>query len=219
MKNKFSLKTVVLEVFIVIVGISIAFWLNNWGEEKKERRLEVEFLKTLRSDLAIDSAAFVYQIQQNERNIKHLRAFVKILRNEDYINDSVSWYVGAFLNRNNWIINSNTYEILKSGGKLDIISDFELRSDISVFYRIRAFQADRILDVIQNFADDQMDPYLTKNTDYFISRSPDSSFIRDLEFQNLLALWTEFSDQKLRLYEGILADITQLIFKLDAHLK
>lgn len=219
MKKKLSLKMVVLEIFIVIVGISIAFWLNNWGEERKERTLETEFLKTLRSDLASDSAAFVYQVGQNQRNVKHLNAFVNILRKKDYANDSISWYTGVFLNRNNWIINDNTYEILKSGGKLDIISDFQLRSDISIFYRIRTFQTERILDVIQTFTDNQLHKYLTQKTDYFIRNNPDKAFVRDTEFQNLLALWMEFSEQKLGLYEEISEDITQLISKLDTHLK
>ncbi|GAB5527035.1 MAG: hypothetical protein Roseis2KO_49070 [Roseivirga sp.] len=218
-KNKFSLKTVLLEIFIVIVGISIAFWLNNWGEERKERRLEKEFLKSLRSELATDSTAFVYQIEQNERNLRHLNSFVSILRNKDYENDSIQWYIGTFLNRNNWIINANTFEILKSGGKLDIIQDFELRSEISYFFRIRTYQTEQTLDVVQAFLDNQMNAYLIKNTDYFIQYKPQKGFVRDTEFQNLLASWTDMTDEKLLLYEDILEEITYLISKLDDQLK
>lgn len=219
MKTKFSFKTVVLEIFIVIVGITIAFWLNNWGEERKERRLETEFLKTLRSDLASDSAAFAYQIEENQENVKHLYSFVHVLRKKDYANDSVQWFIGRFMNRNNWIINANTFEILKSGGKLDIIQDFDLRSEISRFFRIRTYQTERMLDVIQTFQDDQMNVYLTKNSDYFIQSRPDKSFVRDIEFQNLLAGWADLNDEKLYLYKDILTDITQLISKLDEQLK
>ncbi len=218
-KSKFSLKTVLLEIFIVIVGISIAFWLNNWGEERKERRLETEFLKTLRSDLATDSAAFAYQIEQNERNLGHLNSFVSALRNKDYENDSINWYIGTFLNRNNWIINANTFDILKSGGKLDIIQDFDLRSEISQFFRIRTYQTEWMLDITQTFQDNQMNVYLTKNTDYFIQYQPKKDFVRDTEFQNLLASWADLTDEKLVLYEDILKEITYLISKLDVQLK
>lgn len=218
-KNRFTIKSVLLEIVIVIVGISIAFWLNNWGEEQKERKLEVEFLKTLRSDLASDSAAFAYQIGENRENVKYLDSFVEVLRNEDYANDSIEWFVGTFLNRNNWIINDNTYEILKSGGKLDIIQDFDLRSDISAYFRIRTYQTERMLDVIQTFLDNQMNVYLTKDTDYFIQNNPDKAFIQDTEFQNLLTLWFFFNGAKLGLYEEILDDITELVSKLDEELK
>lgn len=218
-KNKLSFKTVLLEILIVIVGITIAFWLNNWGEERKERSLETEFLKTLRSDLATDSAAFAYQIEQNERNLHHISRFVSTLRNKDYQNDSIQWYIGTFLNRNNWIINANTFEILKSGGKLDIIQDFDLRSEISQFFRIRTYQTEWMLDVIQTFQDNQMNVYLTKNTDYFIQYQPKKDFVRDTEFQNLLASWADLTDEKLVLYEDILKEITYLISKLDVQLK
>lgn len=218
-KNKFSIKTVVLEIFIVIVGISIAFWLNNWGEERKERTLEVEFLKTLRSDLAMDSSAFAYQIGKNQKNVKRLNSFVKVLQNEDYTNDSIQWFISSFLNRNNWIINANTYEILKSGGKLDIIQDFDLRSEISAYFRIRTYQTERMLDVVQIFLDNQMNVYLTQNTDYFIHNKPDMAFVRDREFQNLVAVWADLNNEKLALYEDILANITQLVSKFDEQLK
>lgn len=217
--NKLSIKTILLEILIVIIGITIAFWLNNWGEERKERDLEMEFLKSLRTELATDSAAFAYQVGQNEKNLAGLNGFISLLRKKDYKNDSVTRFIGSFLNRNNWIINDNTFEVLKSGGKLDIISDFELRSDISAFYRIRTFQTERILEVIQHFMDNQMQVYLTKNSDYFISEQPDPAFVRDPEFQNLLVLWSELNDHKLGLYDQIIADITQLISKLDEHLE
>jgi hypothetical protein len=218
-QNKLSFKTILLEILIVIIGITIAFWLNNWGEERKERALEMEFLKSLRTELATDSAAFVYQVDQNEKNLERLNAFINMLRQKDYENDSINRFIGSFMNRNNWIINDNTFEVLKSGGKLDIISDFDLRSDISAFYRIRTFQTERILDVVQHFMDNQMQVYLTKNTDYFISEQPDRSFLRDAEFQNLLVLWSELNDHKLGLYDQIIVDITQLISKLDEHLE
>jgi len=217
-QKKFTFGTVIMEIFIVIVGISIAFWVNSWGEERKERALETEFLKTLRSELATDSLAFAGQIESNAVVMDRLERFVEICRTEDYDNDSIPWFVGNFLNRYNWILNTNTYDMLKSGGNLDIISDFELRNEISSFYQVRGFQTSKILEVLQGFADNQMNPYLTKKTDYFISYNPKRDFIRDTEFQNLLALWTDFTGSKLGIYEATLEEITQLITHFDEHL-
>lgn len=217
-QKKFTFKTVLLEIFIVIVGISIAFWVNSWGEERKERALEMEFLRTLRSELATDSVAFASQINNNQEVIDNLYRFVEICRTQDYDNDSIPWFVGNFLNRFNWILNTNTYEMLKSGGNLDIISDFELRNDISSFYKVRGFQTAKMLDVMQDFTDYQMNPYLTKHTNYFISNNPDRDFVKDTEFQNLLALWASYTESKLDIYEGTLEEITLLMTDFDEHL-
>ena len=218
-KRNLSLQGIILEIIIVIIGISIAFWLNNWGEERKERALEVEYMKAWRGELASDSTIFLYQIERTETQVEHLQRFCDILRAKEYDNDSIPWFVGMFLNRNNWIVNSNTYETLKNSGKLDIISDFEFRAEISLFYRIRTLQTEEMLNLVQRFSENHMDKYLTQNTDYFISNSPDNSFVRDTEFQNLLALWTELHAQKGAVYKETVNDITHLISKLDAYLE
>ena len=41
----------ILEVFVVVIGLLIAFSLNNWRESIKEKKVELESLKNLRSDL------------------------------------------------------------------------------------------------------------------------------------------------------------------------
>lgn len=218
-KQKNSFGNILLEILIVIIGISIAFWVNNWGEEKKERALEKEFLRSLKSELVSDSLAFDAQVKVNLESVKHLGRFAEICRNQDYDNDSIQWFIGMFLNRGNWVLNSNTYEMLKSGGNLDIITDFELRTAISEFYHLRGLQTSKILDIIQEFLDSQMHPYLTKNTSYFISYKPDQGFVRDQEFQNLLVIWLDFTDAKLDIYQGVLADIRSLMPMLEESLK
>lgn len=218
-KNKTSVGQIALEIAIVIVGISIAFWVNSWGEEYKERALEVEFLKTMHADLKADSSAFEYQIENNIKNQKVLKDFMNLCREKRFEKDSVQWYVGRFLNRNNWILNSNTFEILKNGGKLDIIEDFDLRNEVSFFYKIREFQTDGMLEFTQQFLETQMYVYLTQNSDYFINDVPNTDFVQELEFQNLLGRWYELSREKLDVYRGTLRDINNLLPKLRAYIE
>ncbi|MFY0592155.1 hypothetical protein [Roseivirga sp.] len=213
-----SFLAIVLEIIIVIIGITVAFWMSNWGDRRKEIGMGDEFVRTMINDLESDSAAFVYQIANIEENLERVEAFMEICRKKDFENDSIQWYVGNFMNRNNWLINSNTYEILKSGGKLDIITDFDVRSEISFFYRIRTYQTDRILEISQNFIDEHMDPYLTKNSDYFIAQIPNNKFVQELEFQNLLGRWRDLKEEKLDIYERTLEDINLLVPKLMDYL-
>ncbi len=214
-KPNFSFKKFLLEVVIVIIGISIAFWVNNLGERQKERNLEKEFLRSLKSDLRQDSTAYKYQIENNKVNLKYLDVLIDICRSQDYANDSTQWLVGRFLNRNNWILNTNTFDMLKSGGNLDIISDFELRNEISAFYHIRGFQSTGVLEIIQGFLDNQMYPYLAKNSDFYIKSTPSLGFVREREFQNLLVLWRDLTESKLDIYEGTIEGISQLLPKLN----
>lgn len=216
--RKRTFSYVLLEIIIVIIGISIAFALNSWAERRKEIKMGDEFVKTMISDLQSDSAAFVYQIANIEENMSNVESFRDLCRQKRFDSDSLSWFVGNFMNKNNWIVNSNTYEILKSGGKLEIITDFDLRNDISFFYRIRTYQTDMILGLTQEFIEGHMNPYLTISSDYFINKVPDTGFAQDREFQNLLSRWYGLKEEKLDIYESTLEDIKMLIPKLQSYL-
>ena len=43
------------EIVLVFIGILIALQINNWNEDRKERRIEVRYLENLRADLKNDS--------------------------------------------------------------------------------------------------------------------------------------------------------------------
>ncbi|MEO9483617.1 MAG: DUF6090 family protein [Ekhidna sp.] len=52
---KSNWKEYLIELVIVIIGITIAFWLNNMAEAAKEDKLEAKFVNDIRSDLIRDS--------------------------------------------------------------------------------------------------------------------------------------------------------------------
>ncbi len=47
------------EIVLVVIGILIALQINNWNEDRKERRIEVRYLENLRADLKNDSLALL----------------------------------------------------------------------------------------------------------------------------------------------------------------
>ena len=40
-----------LEFLVIVLGISISFWINNWDENKKRKIVEIKHLKELKSDI------------------------------------------------------------------------------------------------------------------------------------------------------------------------
>ena len=39
------------EIFIVIIGITLAFWLNNWADNLSSKKLRDQYLESLKLDL------------------------------------------------------------------------------------------------------------------------------------------------------------------------
>ena len=51
-----------LETLVVIIGILIALFLNNWSDTRKQEALEIKFLKRMVSDLASDTTYYSKRI-------------------------------------------------------------------------------------------------------------------------------------------------------------
>lgn len=58
------------EIILVVIGILIALGINNWNENRKDRKQENEFLISIRKDLKQDKAFIQLIIEQLEPRIK-----------------------------------------------------------------------------------------------------------------------------------------------------
>ena len=47
------------EILLVVIGILIALQINNWNENRKERLIEIKYLKNLKHDLQNDSTDLI----------------------------------------------------------------------------------------------------------------------------------------------------------------
>ena len=54
------------ETLAVVVGILVAFALDNWNEERKQDLLEIQYLNGLRADLVNDTAYYNRRISGSE---------------------------------------------------------------------------------------------------------------------------------------------------------
>ncbi|OZV68023.1 hypothetical protein CA834_10255 [Winogradskyella aurantia] len=83
------LKYAIGEIILVVIGILIALGINNWNENRKNKRLEKVVLNNIFENLAIDSVQFnYYQNQYKQIDKLHLDLYKFGLKNK--IVDSIS---------------------------------------------------------------------------------------------------------------------------------
>lgn len=117
------------EILLVVIGILIALQINNWNESRKERLIEIKYLKNLKHDLQNDSTDLVYykkihlgQADAAEELVKYAKS--KNL-NDLYLLDSLFTTVMLWWE---FVPNNNTFEELRSSGNLKIIRNDTIKN-------------------------------------------------------------------------------------------
>lgn len=121
------------ETLAVIVGILIAFALDNWNEERKLKKDEISMLKNFSESLKNDVVAFEYPLQINPRVSNSIEVIIESIEKDIPYHDTLKYNFRntAYL----WAadINESIFETLKSKG-LSLISNEQLRQHIIDVY-------------------------------------------------------------------------------------
>ena len=123
------------ELVIVVLGILIAFQVENWRESRAEREAEAVALAGLASDLSADLDLIARFVERSERRAAAMDGLLMSLQSGMVEAPEVlaeRWLEVVFgLSFN---LNTATYAGLKDGSRLHIIRDEELRAGLIVYY-------------------------------------------------------------------------------------
>lgn len=199
-------------VLSVIIGVSLAFWVNDSAERtKKEKELSLvidSFIEELTSD-SITYAEF--QIPDNQNQIQAINEAVSFLRDDNY--DSLITRFERAVNLNNYHPSSNTFNSLTSSGKLDLIDDFQLKQRLTTYHSVLAFEAKHRGQFQVDFYSDELLPWMIYNLDFV---NPDFDVIDKTELSNLLMIYGSLVQNKIRQYELLAFEAGKLKRKLEA---
>ena len=134
------------ETIAVVVGILVAFALDNWHEQRQSKEQEINLLKELVENLESDCKQYENRIKWQEKLIANIDRLIGHLEAKRPYEDSlkitmmqISWFEEFSVNR-------SAYETLKSVG-IERISSTELKKAITHHYDVLI--ADKSM-IIQN---------------------------------------------------------------------
>lgn len=145
MKKKYWLKYL-LDLLVVIIGVTIAFGLNSWRESSRESAQEDIYIESLQNDLSKDLEMLEDLIARQELNLSRINLLIEMKHSGEIVADSLS---PCFRSMNYSIAFtplSTTFRSLESSGKMDIISDFALRKELISYYDLYCAAIEQIDD-------------------------------------------------------------------------
>lgn len=137
-ENKFSqyLLYAIGEIILVVIGILIALQINNYSEQKKERKQEIILLQNLSKDVGLDIKQIESNSKKTNERLGRLNTTLSFLNNKDSIGiDEFSNRSFEFMVDNYFSSNSGIFDEAVSSGKMSYIKNPQLSQAIFDYYR------------------------------------------------------------------------------------
>jgi hypothetical protein len=125
------------EIILVVIGILIALQINNWNENRKERIKEKAYLTRLKEDLISDKKTIELNQDFYQDVFVAGNLVLSHAEGEDDITASNWDVLTAYFHASQiWpmLMQSSTYEELKSSGELSLIQNVNLRNRLPFYH-------------------------------------------------------------------------------------
>ncbi|WP_424961463.1 DUF6090 family protein [Ekhidna sp.] len=210
----------IANLLVVILGISIAFYMEGWREEAGNRMQEQKYLESMATDLQTDMEALDTLLKINEEISSALVNLSMASVGRPYGSDSALMFQTLKIQYNPPFTPQRTaYESLKASGKMDLISDFELRNQIVDLYEQFYRGTTEYDDALEEHVRDFVKPYYMKNVRFTGPQSIDPSFLNDDEFRNIIFAYRYLFIAKNEFYKKVLSKTdsvkNEIVYHLD----
>jgi putative acetyltransferase len=121
------------DLLIVIVGVSVAFQLNNWKMNRDEKEMEKFYLQSLSVDLDSDITYLTEILESIEHDQAQVKKYLQE-SNDSTNNTDLGEVIFDVLSLENFTQHQNTYQTLLQGNGLSVLSDAAMRSQITDYY-------------------------------------------------------------------------------------
>lgn len=118
-ENKFSkyLIYAIGEIVLVVIGILIALWINNWNIEQKEEKFELELMSELKTNLLRTIDDININIGYHERSIKSAKIILDAFKIDNNRHDTLESHYANVALIPQFLVNKTAYEKLKLTGQ------------------------------------------------------------------------------------------------------
>lgn len=188
------------EILIVIIGISLAFAMNKWGEERSNKAQKEQYINNLKQDIAADKEQLEANLVTIKEKIIQADDVISILGNDVPNKNLRLRGVFSIANLTNFTPKDYTHQTLVNSGDLKLMNDFELKTTIQKHYTdykliLDAYKRQEIINK------DYIGKYFIYNTDYDLMREGKSPFKDEKLLKNIMRSARGSLDIKRRVTE------------------
>lgn len=203
------------EILLVVIGISLAFQLDNWNEDRINRNIEVQYYDNIRDRIDDDQELIQEQMEFNKGFMKEFRYAYDIIDSNDKSKlDTLGIIIRNTTQYSDFDRQGNIYETMVNSGEIKILRNHDIVNGVRELeeYYIYVNRMESIhYDAMINHVVKTINPVLKFSTGELMK--PEAVF--NYEFQNLFSMLIHIMNEKDAVYQKILNQIENLKTLID----
>lgn len=214
-KQRYHWANHVLNFLAVILGVYLAFYINQKAQAGQDRRESQQLMGSLVNDLTDDIEVYEeYQIPLNQQQQDNIGGLAGLLSSGD--TTGLEEMLSALLQLENYMPTTAAYSSMKASGKLGLIEDLSLRKALSDYYEGLALECAKKGEFQVEFFSAQLLSWLIEHTDLLNLQLPKGE--DGIVLRNKLIVYESIIGQKVEAYRMVVDRSKQLRDSLEAHL-
>lgn len=188
------------EFFLIVLGVTIALWLENVAEEFKEREIEQQYLIGFQNDVRLDIIRLNRTIKYNQGLSSKVEDLLSKLISNQLNEEDLFDDIGPLMNYDFFSPNDFTLTSIRESG------DFRLLRDTDV--KLKIIQLKRAYDDINSFQnnfqkalDDQIVPMFVENVNMTNGKLVNPEFLTGHRFANIAGYTLNDINTRIKLYQ------------------
>jgi hypothetical protein len=115
------------EIFIVVIGILLALYLNNWNQKRTNNKQEIQFYQGMKNQLNEDLNTLIGEMDYNQNYLDQFSYAKKLIRLKDNSKTDTLVKIALHMFRySDFRRKSNIYQTLVNSGEIILINNYKI---------------------------------------------------------------------------------------------
>ena len=207
------------EILLVMIGISLAFQVSNWDDNRIRKNAEIRFYENIKEQIIDDKELIAGQRHYNNRHMVQYKYANEIIEANDRSKlDTLGIIVRNLTNYSDFDKEGNIYETMVNSGQIKLLHNHEIVNGIRELEELYNY-----MNRMENIHYDAMMQHLVVALNPVIAfatneiKKPDAVFT--YEFQNLVVMLMQIMEEKDEVYTNTLYEIERVLKLIDKELE
>ena len=207
------------EILLVMIGISLAFQVSNWDDNRIKKNAEIRFYENIKEQILDDKELIAGQRHYNNHYMVQFKYANEIIETNDRSKlDTLGIIVRNLTQYSDFDKEGNIYETMVNSGQIKLLQNHEIVNGIRELEELYNY-----MNRMENIHYDAMMQHLVVALNPVIAfatneiKKPDAVFT--YEFQNLVVMLMQIMEEKDEVYTNTLYEIERVLKLIDEELK